>query len=146
MTTRNGKKQVCHNVCRSVTVHRQGIRLQVNLVRDDRTPAHAHNYQRYTRRLTFNGRQMQVPYLVAGTAGRGIQPLTAATGQVQGEVTYLKSTTGYGFLRVAVAGAAGGAASHVQIEFVKVEMTPQHQAKGATFDSITLALATSTIT
>jgi hypothetical protein len=36
---------------------------------------HAHNYQRFTREVTFNGKAMQIPYLVAGNGGHNITPL-----------------------------------------------------------------------
>jgi len=36
---------------------------------------HAHNYQRFTRVVSFNGKTMQVPYVVAGTGGHNITPL-----------------------------------------------------------------------
>ena len=107
--------------------------------------AHAHNYQRYTRRLTFGGTEKQIPYIVAGTAGRGIQSLTAATGQVQGDATYLKSMTGYGFLRVTVVGASSGAASQVTLEFMKVEMNSAQQPISHAFDSATVDLATAKV-
>ena len=107
--------------------------------------AHAHNYQRYTRRLRFDGADKQIPYIVAGTAGRGIQSLTPATGQVQGDATYLKSMTGFGFLRVTVVGASNGAASQVLLEFTKVEMNSAHQPISHPFDSARVDLATGTV-
>jgi Calcineurin-like phosphoesterase len=36
---------------------------------------HAHNYQRFTREITFNGTTVQVPYVVAGCGGHNITPL-----------------------------------------------------------------------
>jgi hypothetical protein len=62
---------------------------------------HAHNYQRYTRRL--NGKP--VPYFVVGTGGMPPQKVPAATGQpVDGhnDVTYDKAVAslGYGFVTV----------------------------------------------
>jgi 2',3'-cyclic-nucleotide 2'-phosphodiesterase (5'-nucleotidase family) len=36
---------------------------------------HAHNYQRFTRTVTADGKSMQVPYVVAGNGGHNIQPL-----------------------------------------------------------------------
>jgi predicted phosphodiesterase len=37
---------------------------------------HAHVYQRFTRTVTFGGRKMDIPYVVAGTGGHGpIQPV-----------------------------------------------------------------------
>lgn len=107
--------------------------------------AHAHNYQRFIRRLSFGGTGREIPYVVAGTGGRGIQSLTAAKGQVQGEATYLKSTTGYGFLRVTVVGASDGAASQVILEFTKVEMNSANEPISQAFDSATVDLATAKV-
>jgi hypothetical protein len=107
--------------------------------------AHAHNYQRYTRRLSFGGANLEIPYIVAGTAGRGIQSLTPANGQAQGDVTYVKSMTGYGFLRVTIIGGSSGAASEVKLEFMKVEMDAHHQATSHLFDSATVDLATAKV-
>jgi hypothetical protein len=36
---------------------------------------HAHNYQRYTRKLTFHGQQMDVPFVVCGNGGHAANPL-----------------------------------------------------------------------
>jgi hypothetical protein len=36
---------------------------------------HAHNYQRFTREITFNGKAMQVPFVVVGNGGHGIMPV-----------------------------------------------------------------------
>jgi Calcineurin-like phosphoesterase len=36
---------------------------------------HAHNYQRYTREVTFHGREMDVPFLVCGNGGHAANPL-----------------------------------------------------------------------
>ena len=36
---------------------------------------HAHNYQRFTRELTFGGKTLQVPFVVAGCGGHNITPL-----------------------------------------------------------------------
>ena len=36
---------------------------------------HAHNYQRFTRVVSYNGKAMQVPYIVAGNGGHNITPL-----------------------------------------------------------------------
>jgi hypothetical protein len=107
--------------------------------------AHSHNYQRFTRRLSFGGTDRQIPYIVAGTGGRGIQSLTAANGQVQGQATYLKSMTGYGFLRVTVIGASNGAASQVTLEFTKVEMNSANEPVSQAFDSATVDLATAKV-
>jgi hypothetical protein len=60
---------------------------------------HAHNYQRYTRRI--GGKQ--VPYIVAGTGGMPPQPVTDATGQpadASHETTYDAALSSFGYLYV----------------------------------------------
>ncbi len=61
---------------------------------------HAHNYQRYTRRI--GGKQ--VPYIVVGTGGIATQKLPDATGQPADdshETTYDAGLAAYGYLCVA---------------------------------------------
>ena len=60
--------------------------------------AHAHNYQRFTR--TKNNRE--VPFIVAGTGGRGITNVSSATGAVTGDHTYDVSLKDYGYLLLEV--------------------------------------------
>ncbi len=36
---------------------------------------HAHNYQRYTRELTFQGRELDVPFIICGNGGHAANPL-----------------------------------------------------------------------
>src|SRR5450755_2297645 len=64
--------------------------------------AHAHNYQRWTRKFKFNSSSYQVPFFVAGTGGRGVQSVAQANKEVNGEFTYEKSFVGYGYLTVSV--------------------------------------------
>jgi hypothetical protein len=40
---------------------------------------HAHNYQRYTRNLTFNGKKFSVPFVICGDSGHNVSPLTSST-------------------------------------------------------------------
>lgn len=61
---------------------------------------HAHSYQRYTRELSFNGRPLQIPYIVAGTGGINDQAVPPATGQKTGDHTFVRSMKGYGYLLV----------------------------------------------
>jgi len=62
---------------------------------------HAHSYQRYTRDLIFNGRALQIPYLVAGTGGIGDQAVHPATGKPKtGDHTFESSLQGYGYLLI----------------------------------------------
>jgi hypothetical protein len=39
---------------------------------------HAHNYQRYTRTFTFAGKEIDVPYIISGSGGHAVNPLTTA--------------------------------------------------------------------
>jgi hypothetical protein len=63
---------------------------------------HAHSYQRYTRRIIFGGKTLEIPFIVAGTGGINDQVIGAASGQVTGDHTFVKSRQGYGYLLVEV--------------------------------------------
>lgn len=64
--------------------------------------AHAHNYQRFTRFTTFNGKNMEIPFIVAGTGGRGIIWVPQASGARDGDHTFDSSLVGYGYLTITV--------------------------------------------
>jgi len=94
--------------------------------------AHAHNYQRYTRRI---GGQ-QVLYIVAGGGGMPPQPVAPASGQPAdstNEVTYDAAMQSLGYLFVTVS------ASQLKTEFWPLgqQTTP--------FDPVTVDLATRTV-
>jgi hypothetical protein len=40
--------------------------------------AHSHNYQRYTRTIEFGGHEYDVPFIVCGDGGHGVNPLVQA--------------------------------------------------------------------
>ncbi|HXC32299.1 MAG TPA: metallophosphoesterase [Verrucomicrobiae bacterium] len=40
--------------------------------------AHAHNYQRYTRKVAFNGKNCTVPFVVCGDGGHNVNPVVEA--------------------------------------------------------------------
>ena len=85
---------------------------------------HAHNYQRYTRKLSFGGNNYSVPFIVAGDGGFNVKPIVYSRGGVTppppapgAQVSYLdpnpavKATgltieqsnqTNYGYLRIIV--------------------------------------------
>jgi hypothetical protein len=63
---------------------------------------HAHSYQRYTREVSFAGRTLQIPYVVAGTGGINDQVVPTASGQKTGDHTFVKSFKGYGYLLITV--------------------------------------------
>lgn len=89
--------------------------------------AHAHNYQRYIRRL--GGKQ--VPYIVVGTGGIGVQPVVAATGQPIGDgTTYEASISSHGYLFVTV--------SRTQLKTEFWQLGQQHTRA---FDTVTIDLA-----
>jgi len=98
---------------------------------------HSHTYQRYTRTMSFAGKQAQVPYLVAGCGGHNDQAVGVASGQTTGDHTFVKSTRGYGYLDIVVD------SEHLQIDFhlvlgpAGVPGAPQKS-----FDSVKVNLAT----
>jgi len=75
---------------------------QAGIMPDLFLSGHAHSYQRYTRRLPFAGKQLAIPYIVAGTGGINDQAIVAASGQVTGQATFEKSMKGYGYLLITV--------------------------------------------
>ncbi|GAA4728464.1 metallophosphoesterase family protein [Flavisolibacter ginsenosidimutans] len=96
--------------------------------------AHAHSYQRFTRTVNFKGRQMKIPFLVVGSGGRGLQPVSPATGQHVGDHSYDKSLMGFGYLTATVT------ATQVVLIFTQVQ-----GATKAPFDKITVDLATNLV-
>ena len=40
---------------------------------------HAHNYQRYTRNLTFNGKKYSVPFIICGDSGHNVTKIANAS-------------------------------------------------------------------
>jgi len=85
---------------------------------------HAHNYQRYTRKVNFGGKNFTVPFIVCGDSGHNVNPLVQSRGGVTppdpaigAQVNYLDPNpavqagglviekfdhTNYGYLRIAV--------------------------------------------
>jgi hypothetical protein len=96
--------------------------------------AHAHDYQRFTRFVPFAGVNMEVPYLVVGSGGRGLSTqLAVARGQREGDHRYDKSLRGYGYLRVAVS------LQTVKMEFFQVD---PNNGRKTSFDQVAVNLAT----
>ena len=75
---------------------------QAGIMPDLFLSGHAHSYQRYTREITFGGRALQIPYVVAGTGGINDQAVPTASGQVIGDHKFVKSFKGYGYVHVTV--------------------------------------------
>jgi hypothetical protein len=98
--------------------------------------AHSHDYQAYTRFITFQGREMQIPFLVAGGGGRGLSPHVAkATGARTGDHSFDKSLRDYGYLKVTVT------SSTVTLTFNQVAK----DGKVTQFDQLKVDLATSKV-
>lgn len=95
---------------------------------------HAHNYQRYTRRMGFNGNSMEIPFIVAGTGGHGLQAVPEASGQLTGDTVYEKSLKADGFLLITASRSA------LRIEFWDVQSN-----SNSAFDVVTVNLATNHI-
>ena len=68
--------------------------------------AHAHSYQRYTWRVPFNGKTLEIPCVVVGVGGINDQGVPQATGQVTDDHTFVKSRQGYGYVLVDVTATA----------------------------------------
>ena len=48
---------------------------------------HAHNYQRYTRTLAFEGKEISVPFVVCGNGGHNVSPLVEHKERCEGDRT-----------------------------------------------------------
>ncbi len=95
--------------------------------------AHSHDYQRFTRFVKFGGRDLEVPYLVVGSGGRGLSPhVPAANGQMQGDHRYDKSLRGYGYLRTTVS------RKMLSLNFFRVD---EHDGSRALFDQASVDLS-----
>ncbi len=120
--------------------------------------AHAHNYQRYTRTVSFAGGQHKVPFVVCGSGGHNINPLVRGTRkhpepepENASDVSYLDGkpaiTTAslvldkyddheYGYLRISVD------AQHLRIAYHQVGVRSLLQSR---FDLVTVDIAQHTI-
>ena len=118
---------------------------------------HAHNYQRYTRKLTFGGKNYSVPFIVAGDGGFNVKPLVYSRGGVTPpapapgtQVSYLdpnpavqakgltidqSNQTNYGYLRITVNG------KQIRIEFHPVSNT----GAPPNIDTVVVDLASHTV-
>ncbi len=119
---------------------------------------HAHNYQRFTRTLSFGGKNREVPFVVCGSGGHHINSVGGSnSGQPSAEpvfgtdVSYLEvnpavqvtklvlakyQDTEFGYLRVAVDG------QRLRIAFHLLDGTGLNQSE---YDVVTVDLATSTV-
>jgi hypothetical protein len=79
---------------------------QAQIMPDLFLSGHAHSYQRYTRRVPFNGQTLEIPYLVVGIGGINDQAVPAAHGQVTGDHTFVSSRQGYGYVLIEVTATA----------------------------------------
>jgi hypothetical protein len=84
--------------------------------------AHSHNYQRFTRFLTIAGKDIQTPYFVVGSGGRGIIGVQNATGARDGDHSFDSSLVGYGYLTVTAT------AQQLEFFFTQVELTGAKKA------------------
>jgi len=101
---------------------------------------HAHTYQRFTRTVTIAGKQAQIPYVVAGCGGHNDQAVPAASGQVIGDHTFVKSARCYGYLNILAD------AQRLQLDFILVLGPGGAAPTGAkVFDSVKVNLATGKI-
>lgn len=63
---------------------------------------HSHNYQRFTRFVKGNNKDMQIPYFVVGCSGHGLQSVSHADGQKVDDHIFESSLEGYGYLTTTV--------------------------------------------
>jgi hypothetical protein len=94
--------------------------------------AHAHNLQRFTRFMNFGGKDIEIPFIIAGTVGRGLSGVPKATGARTGDHTFEKSLSDYGYLIVTVTEKL------LTLQFNRVDNT----GKKTVFDKVIVDLKT----
>jgi hypothetical protein len=103
---------------------------------------HAHNYQRFTRAFTFQGKPMQVPFIVAGNGGHGIVPVKLTRNRqpvslpvTSGDHTLRQYFNGFGHLLVTVTQRV-----------LTIDLIGTKTNTDIPVDSVTVDLASNTIT
>ena len=73
---------------------------QADIMPDAFFSGHAHSIQRYTRSVTFGGKEVSIPYIVSGCAGHGGQKLSQPTRTSGQNPTYEFGYEGWGYTLV----------------------------------------------
>ena len=115
---------------------------QAKLMPDMYLSGHAHSYQRYTRELNFNGRALQIAYLVAGTGGINDQAIVAGNGAKTGDHIFMKSLQGYGYLLIEAKADARGSTATLTATMFQVNTTTKQKSQ---YDQVTVTLASNTV-
>jgi hypothetical protein len=74
---------------------------QAGIMPDAFFSGHAHNYQRFTRRITFRNAEWRIPFIVAGGGGHGLARMDKPVGTVSGDHRLEQSDVGFGYTMVA---------------------------------------------
>jgi hypothetical protein len=119
-----------------------GACTQAAIMPDMYLSGHAHSYQRYTRELTFGGKALQIPYIVAGTGGINDQAIIAGNGVKTGDHIFVKSLQGYGYLLIGAKAGAGGNTATLTATMFQVNTTTKQKSQ---YDQVTVNLATNTV-
>ena len=129
-TTHSGSSQMLADI--------DGVCQQAGIMPDLYLSGHAHSYQYYLREPAAQA-GLQIPYLVAGTGGINDQAIAAATGQKEGDHTFLKSLQGYGYLLVEVSAPDKKTAASITVTMFQVNPTSTHKSQ---YHQVTVNLAT----
>ena len=86
--------------------------------------------------MAFGGTTREIPFLVAGGGGHGLGGVNQASGQAEGDHTFEKSLSDYGYLLVTIS------SQKLTIEMWRVSAGWQpSQAQASPFDTVTVDLA-----
>ncbi len=115
---------------------------QAKLMPDMYLSGHAHSYQRYTRELNFNGKALQITYIVAGTGGINDQAIVPGNGVKTGDHIFVKSLKGYGYLLIDAQADPHGSTATLTATMFQVDTTTKKKSQ---YDQVTVNLANSTV-
>jgi len=111
---------------------------QAGLMPDLFLSAHAHNYQRFTRFGTVQGKQVAIPFLVVGCGGRNLQKVAPANQVLDGEFRYDQSFyDNYGFVNVYLK------KDRIQVDVIKADVQALTRHR---LESLSIDLATNLVT
>ena len=112
---------------------------QAGIMPDAHLSGHAHSIQRYTRRVSFGGKVLQIPYLIYGCLGHGGQAVSPKFPLTQNDQTYEFGYKGWGYALVEVTAKA------LTLTAYGVDWDVNQKAVKKPIDTITVDLASNTV-
>jgi hypothetical protein len=112
---------------------------QAGIMPDVHLSGHAHSIQRYTRKVPFGGKVLQIPYLIYGCMGHGGQAVSPKFPLTQNDQTYEFGYKGWGYALVEATAQA------LTLTAYGVDWDANQKAIKTPIDKIIVSLANNTV-